>query len=203
MKISHECLDALVDEKFSQSEIAKVCGCSRQAVNARIPGHVPYSRIPCSNKNEYKVFWARIWGLSYEQIAENLSLPRSMVIRYINLNKECLFGYKHLCGPKLNIKALSWETRVYWFRIQGLSWVEIAKRLNIKISRFNFFVKNNPEIKIKAVEKEVWQATLKKVFKYGDATTTHLNILNLLNALGVPKEEYTKWNKSKEEENNA
>jgi hypothetical protein len=34
---------------------------------------------------------------------------------------------------------------------------------------------------------------LKRVFSYGDATTTHLNILDYLNEKGIPIEEYKTW----------
>lgn len=36
-------------------------------------------------------------------------------------------------------------------------------------------------------------ALLKKVFTYGNATNTHLDILDYLNHLGVSKSEYSKW----------
>ena len=45
------------------------------------------------------------------------------------------------------------------------------------------------EMKDKVIE------ILSKVFVYGDATNTHLNILNLLHDAGVGKEIYSTWNK--------
>ena len=36
-------------------------------------------------------------------------------------------------------------------------------------------------------------AGLKMVFKYGDGMDTHLNILDLLAKLNIPKSEYEKW----------
>ena len=38
-------------------------------------------------------------------------------------------------------------------------------------------------------------AGLKMVFKYGDGMGTHLNILDLLAKLNIPKSEYEKWNR--------
>ena len=35
MKISQDCLELLAEEGFSQSETARLCGCSRQAINSR------------------------------------------------------------------------------------------------------------------------------------------------------------------------
>ena len=147
-KISHECLDALIAEKFSQSEIARVCNCSRQAINRRIPGYKP-NRISNFNKDEYKVFWARIWGLSGEQIAKRFSFSKTNVSHYICLQKECLVGYKYHVGPKLNIKALCLETKSYWYRIQGLSWLEIGRRMNFSSNMAGQYVRKNPELKIK------------------------------------------------------
>ena len=45
------------------------------------------------------------------------------------------------------------------------------------------------EVKDKVIE------ILSKVFVYGDATNTHLNILNLLHDAEVGKEVYSAWNK--------
>ena len=39
---------------------------------------------------------------------------------------------------------------------------------------------------------------LKKVFTYGDATNTHLDILDYLNSIGISKDEYSKWGQNKE-----
>jgi len=151
-KISDECLEYFKFEKYTQSEIARACNCSRQAINQRIrgykPNHIPFS----NNKKEYKVFWARIWGLSLKQISARFSFSKSTIQYYFMLHKECLSGYVRLKGGKQSyfshIKSLSWETKAYWFRIQGLSWSEIAKRLNVNKSNFSHMVKNNPEIKI-------------------------------------------------------
>ena len=39
-------------------------------------------------------------------------------------------------------------------------------------------------------------ALLKEIFTYGDATNTHLDILDYLNYLGVSKSEYSKWGRN-------
>ena len=38
---------------------------------------------------------------------------------------------------------------------------------------------------------------LKKVFTYGNATGTHLDILDYLNEVGIPSTEYSQWGKNK------
>ena len=45
----------------------------------------------------------------------------------------------------------------------------------------------------KLEKKQIQIDTLKKVFRYGYATTTHLNIVELLYKLGVPIMEYKEW----------
>ena len=37
---------------------------------------------------------------------------------------------------------------------------------------------------------------LKKVFSYGYATDTHLDIVCYLNVLGIPEEEYSQWGRN-------
>ena len=49
------------------------------------------------------------------------------------------------------------------------------------------------ELRDSACEEAVEEA-LEKVFKYGDATSTHLNILDLLNELKIPRQVYCEWN---------
>ena len=48
-------------------------------------------------------------------------------------------------------------------------------------------------LKRKFGKKQVQIDTLKQVFRYGYATTTHLNIVELLYRLGVPIKEYKEW----------
>ena len=38
---------------------------------------------------------------------------------------------------------------------------------------------------------------LKKVFTYGNATGTHLDILDYLTEVGIPSTEYSQWGKNK------
>ena len=45
----------------------------------------------------------------------------------------------------------------------------------------------------KLEKKQIQIDTLKQVFRYGYATTTHLNIVELLYRLGVPLKEYKEW----------
>ncbi len=45
------------------------------------------------------------------------------------------------------------------------------------------------------MEQKIIVQVLKKVFKYGYATDTHLNIVGYLDKLGIPKSEYYRWNK--------
>ena len=47
---------------------------------------------------------------------------------------------------------------------------------------------------------DIWKiqlATLKRVFQYGNATGTHLAILDLLREMKIPAAEYKKWNQKK------
>lgn len=39
---------------------------------------------------------------------------------------------------------------------------------------------------------------LKKVFTYGCAICTHLDIINYLNNIGISEDEYSKWGQNKE-----
>ena len=46
-------------------------------------------------------------------------------------------------------------------------------------------------------EKEI--NCLKKVFTYGNATDTHIDILGYLYSIGISKDEYSKWGRNEEE----
>ena len=64
LKISNECLHDMIDEGFNQSQIAKVCSISRQAVSARV--NYEYKPI---RERQYSVVFLRRLGFSIEETA--------------------------------------------------------------------------------------------------------------------------------------
>lgn len=93
-KVSPDCLDAFVDEDFSQSEIARCCSVSRQAINQRI--HESWRRRKVFSKPKHRLagwlFW-RNKGFNLTEIAEITDSNITTVFtRFRNLGIHCVHG---------------------------------------------------------------------------------------------------------------
>ncbi len=87
VKISDECLKAFMEEDFSQSEIAKNCNLSRQAIHLRIhrerkpAEHLRWAR-------ETMVYWAKIQGLKNKEIKGRINRSEATVSILVNKHPE-------------------------------------------------------------------------------------------------------------------
>ena len=78
MKISDDSINALLKKGLSQSEIARSCACTRQAINFRIhrerkaKEHLRWAR-------HTKIYWFLIQGLPAEEIAKRIGLTKGSI----------------------------------------------------------------------------------------------------------------------------
>ena len=79
-QISDECLNDLLDEGFNQSEIARTCSITRQAVSIRV--HYK-SKKPAIQLRRHSVLFLRRLGFSVVEIAEFTSYTPTTVIKIL------------------------------------------------------------------------------------------------------------------------
>lgn len=65
----------------------------------------------------------------------------------------------------------------------------------VESNSFNGCSLSHAEIEAECLYVETATIILKSVFEYGSGMNTHLNILGMLDKIGVKKEEYETWNK--------
>lgn len=89
-KISRECLDDALEAGLSQAEIARMCNCSRQAINTRV--HYKYKY---KNSREYAIELLKLgWNPENVRVAVGYKCRQTVY----DISRE--LGIKHKRGPK-------------------------------------------------------------------------------------------------------
>ncbi|KKM32238.1 hypothetical protein LCGC14_1565870 [marine sediment metagenome] len=159
-KITDVCLEDFIDDGWTQSQIARACGCSRQAISSRLKSKNIIAKRDgrldsISYRKETKAYWFRIQGI---QITKINKMSGGSVIG--NLMKLCPelktnglgYGREYAVTHSWRLRPdiVAWHTKVYWYKIQGLSREEMSKRLGKSKELIAKVTIKNPELKLKA-----------------------------------------------------
>ena len=151
-KMSNSCMKAMIDEDFSQSDIARACNITRQAVSLRVHQTAWTQAVLKRYQKATRIYWLWIQGVTTVRIARRLHICTPNVYQILNRYYPELLPARRTRRARTSkapwtpkqLELYRTRYKLYWFKIQGLKDEEIAARLNIKCSRvrsirFRFF----------------------------------------------------------------